>query len=146
MKVILLQDVAKLGRRNDVVEAPNGYAMNKLIPQHQAEPATPQNLKKIEAQKEKQASERAQVDMVFKEAIEILEEKMAVVKADSNEKEHLFKAVSEADIVEAFKAEGATIVAGQILIKEPIKTLGEHSIELQSGDEKAEVTIKVESK
>ncbi len=50
MQVILLQDVAKIGRRFDVVNVADGYGLNKLIPQGMAKPATPENIKKIKAQ------------------------------------------------------------------------------------------------
>lgn len=143
MKVILLQDVAKLGRRFDVVEAPNGYAMNKLVPQRLAEPATPQNLKKIEARKEKQEAERTQVDTDFKAALEILTNSVLTVSASANEQGHLFKAVHEADIVAAAATVDAKITEAQIHIGKPIKTTGEHIIELHAGAERKEVTINV---
>ena len=50
MKVILLQDVAKIGKRSDLVEVPDGYAMNQLIPKRMAETATAQNKKRIAKQ------------------------------------------------------------------------------------------------
>ena len=62
MKVILLQDVAKIGRRFDIVEVPSGYGMNKLIPQGMAKPATPENVKAINAQSAKTEADRAAGD------------------------------------------------------------------------------------
>ena len=48
MKVILLKDVAKIGRRFEIKEVPDGYALNKLIPKNMAQFATPENIKRIE--------------------------------------------------------------------------------------------------
>jgi peptidylprolyl isomerase len=60
MKVILLQDVAKIGKRFEVANVPDGYALNQLIPKRMAEPATPANMKKIERrQAERTASAEA---------------------------------------------------------------------------------------
>ena len=146
MKVILLQDVAKLGKRFDVVEAPHGYAMNKLIPQKMAEPATPENRKRVEARKAKLQNERTEADAAFSAALETLTGKTVSVKAEANEQGHLFKAVNEADIAAACKEEGAELQEGQILITSPIKEVGEHTVELRSGEERGELTINVEAK
>ena len=47
MKVILLKDVAKIGRRHEVAEVPDGYALNMLIPKGLAKAGTPENIKKL---------------------------------------------------------------------------------------------------
>ena len=56
MKVILLQDVAKIGKRFETVDVPDGYALNMLIPKRMAEPATPENLKRVDARRTKAAA------------------------------------------------------------------------------------------
>jgi ribosomal protein L9 len=53
MKVILLRDVAKIGKRFAIVDVPDGYALNKLIPSKDAEPATTNNIKRINQLKER---------------------------------------------------------------------------------------------
>ena len=146
MKVILLQDVAKMGRRYDVINAPDGYAMNKLIPQKMAEPATPHNLKRVEAMKNKLEADRSQSDADFKGAVEALTDKTITITAEANEQEHLFKAIHEEDIVAACKEEGIALSKEQIHIKTPIKALGEFTVELHSGEEKGELTLTVEAK
>lgn len=130
MKIILLQDVAKIGRRHSVVDVPDGYALNKLIPKKLAEPATPENLKKI---KKKQADTAAHADAAqaqFDAAVAALKDVMLEVKTQVNEQGHLFKAVSADDIVAAAQAHGVTIAAKHVVMNVPIKESGTHTISL----------------
>ena len=70
MKVILLQDVAKIGRRFEIVEVPNGLAQNKLIPQKLATEATDGNVKRVMARNEKLQAQSAADEEGFANAIE----------------------------------------------------------------------------
>ena len=59
MKVILLRDVAKIGKRYEIVEVPDGFALNKLIPKKDAEAATPVNVKRVLNMRHKSSSDKA---------------------------------------------------------------------------------------
>jgi large subunit ribosomal protein L9 len=143
MKVILLQDVAKIGRRSQIVEVPDGYAQNKLIPKGMAQPASAVNLKRIERlQAATAASDEADTSK-FTNAVAILKDIVVKVPAEINEVGHTFKAISEDEIVSAAKEAGADIDTGMIEIKEPIKSEGEHTIGMMSGKEKAFFKIEV---
>jgi large subunit ribosomal protein L9 len=143
MKVILLQDVAKIGRRHEVVDVPNGYAANKLIPKKLAEPATPANLKKIEKVQATKAGAAAETEAMFTAAKEALQAEPLTIPAEMNEKEHLFKAVDASDIVEAAAAKGIVVTPQMIVFPEVIKTAGEHTVTLQAGPHNALFTINV---
>ena len=143
MKVILLQDIAKLGRRYDVVEVPNGHALNKLIPTALAKPASKENLKQVEAMKQKGEAVAAAVDETFKSALETLDGKEVAVRKEANENGHLYEAVKESHLVSAFEAEGAKVLESQVHIKEPIKEVGSYEVELHSGDSRGTVTVVV---
>ena len=143
MKVILLQDVAKIGKRSDLVEVPDGYAMSQLIPKRMAEPATAQNKKRIEKLQADAESNKEADRARFAAAEKALTEKTIQVPADVNDKGHAFKAVSEQDIAEAAQAAGIDVEAAMLVVGEPIKEVGEHTIELVRGDNKATVTIEV---
>jgi len=146
MKVILLKDVAKIGRRSEIVEVPNGYAQNKLIPGGQAEPASKSNLKKIQKlQADSKAGLEATAEQ-FEGAMKSLTEAKLVVKTDLNEKGHAFKAVSEEDVVEAAKEAGVVIEAGMIKFDAPIKEAGEHEVNLVAGSNEGKFTLEVTSK
>ncbi len=143
MKVILLRDVAKIGLRCQVVELPDGYALNQLIPKRLAEPASPANLKRLAQSK---AGAKAQDDSkqeAFARALAELSVSPLQIVADSNAQDHLFKAIHEADVVSAAKLRGVIIDARAITIESPIKALGQHTITLREGDTRVSYIIEV---
>ena len=144
MKVILLQDVAKLGRRFDVVNVPDGYGMNKLIPKGMAKPATPENIKRVQAQAAQNDAAKAQVDETFAAAVAAVGDTVIAVTAEANEDGKLFQALKPEVIAEAVAAQvSATILPEQVVIKAPIKHTGEYTMEFSSGETHAPVTINV---
>lgn len=143
MKVILLQDVAKIGKRSELVEVPDGYALNQLIPKHMAEPATAANQKRIERLQKDAASKQEQDKTRFEAAIKALTEKSVTIHTEANELGHLFKAVNEKDIADAAQDAGVDIDAAMIVVGAPIKDVGEHTVELIRGDQKSTFTIEV---
>jgi len=147
MKVILLQDVAKIGRRFDVVEVPSGYGMNKLIPQGMAKPATPENVKAIQAQSEKNAAARAAGDEAFEAVLAAVKDSALEIAVEANEEGGMFQALKAEMVMEAVKEmTGKEITESQVVIKTPIKEVGEHTIELASGTVAANVSVKVVAK
>lgn len=144
MKVILLQDVAKIGKRSELVDVPDGYALNQLIPKHMAEPATKSNRKKIEKiQADAQKSEAANQER-FTKAAEALQNASIIVEAEANDQGHLFKAVSENDIADAAATAGVDVDSAMIQVGEPIKSTGTHQVSLVRGDSVAEFAIDVQ--
>jgi len=146
MKVILLQDVAKIGRRSEVKDVPDGYAQNQLIPKRMAEPATPANLKKIKKKQAEIEVAKANSQARFAEIASKLKDKVIKVPFDVNEKGHTFKAISGVDLTEALSREGIEIDQKLIVIDEPIKSVGEHAISLVSGESKTSLKIEVVKK
>ena len=143
MKVILLQDVAKIGRRYETAEVPTGYAMNKLIPSGMAEAATTENAKKIAALKNRADNDKTNVVERFDQAIALLEGKSVVVSVPANPQGHFFEALKPATIIGAIAGFGAVIDENQLTISAPIKEAGEYEIELHEGDRKEKLTITV---
>jgi len=147
MKVILLQDVAKIGRRFQVVSVPDGYAMNKLIPKRLAEPASPENIKRIEARSKVQAASEAGTLSAFADACTALKEKTVAVSVEANAEGKMFQALKAQVVVEAVLAEvGVTIDSAWVQMPTAIKTTGEHVLLLAHGDAQGEFTINVVSK
>lgn len=140
-----MRDVAKLGLRSSVVEVPDGYAQNKLIPQGLAKPATPDNLKKIKAKGEHDDAQRAANAAALKGTIEALEGKKVVIKSNANAQGHLFKGVKASEIAEAVSALGLTLDENIIIINEPIKTVGEHEVRVHGGEVDGKIIITVEA-
>jgi len=147
MKVILKKDVAKLGSRHTVVDVPDGYALNKLIPQGMAVAASVENLKRIgnikaEATAHFEADERA-----YCHAVEQLATKKIEVKADANAQGHLFKAVKAHDVYQALVAEGVSAIPEEaIVIDAPIKSCGDHVVPLRFHTHSDTITISVNAK
>jgi len=132
MKVILLRDVAKIGSRHTVVEVPDGFALNQLIPKKWAEPATPANLKKIATQREVHTIQHKLKEDQFTTAVLALEATpLQIVVAQANEQGHLFKALHESDVVSAAKERGITLLPTQVQITTPLKSLGKHEVVLK---------------
>ena len=146
MKVILLKDVAKVGLKSEIKEVANGYAQNFLIQRGLAEAAT---TKKIALAQKHAALRSAQqeADVSTLEAgLAKLKGEGLVIRATANEKEHLFEAVS-AEVIAAHLKDviGVAVETAQIIIAEPIKELGEHTIKVQVGATEVKVLLKVES-
>lgn len=124
MEVILCQDVASLGKIGDVVKVKDGFARNFLFPEKKAYVATPENKRRI-------AAERARVQAEYEKGVkeaEALAEKLSkvscTVTVEVNDKEKLYGAVSETDIVKALEVEGFTIDKKDIVLEKPVEELG----------------------
>lgn len=133
MKVILLQDVAKIGRRGEIAEVPNGYAQNKLIPKGMAKPATPANLKQTQALQAQAAASQANTETEFQALSKQLADVTVTVSVDANENGHLFQAVKAEEVVAAAAEQGITIPQSSIVFTQPIKSIGLHSVTLKHG-------------
>lgn len=144
MKVILLQDVAKIGRRHEVAEVPDGYALNMLIPKGMAEPATPENLKRQKARSQVVSAAVAASDSDFAVALEKLAGVTLTVAAEVNEQGHLFEALKPGAIVTSAAEHGAVLNEAQVVLPDPIKEAGTHTITLTHGQQSGVITINVE--
>ena len=141
MKVILLQDVAKIGRRYEVATVPDGYALNMLIPRRLAEPATAENLKKLKARSDKVSAATAASAADFTAALETLKTTKLEISAPLNEQNHMFEALKPAAVVESAKQAGVTIAEAHVDLSTPIKEAGEHTITLRQDDAAGEITV-----
>ena len=145
MKVILLQDVAKIGRKNAIVNVPDGYAQNQLIPRRLAKPATPENLKAALREAEnKKASEAALLAKyeATKKALKDL--KISIAAPNKNQQGHLFAAIQKGEVVDAINKAGIVVDPAMINLPRQIKETGEHEVNLTHGSHKSTFIIKVE--
>ena len=130
MKVILKEDVQNLGQQGDVVEVKSGYARNYLMPQKLAILFTKQQKKSIEeaqiVEKRKLEREKDQLESVLKQ----VEDLNLSLKMQSEEDNKLFGSVTKLDIVKLLEENGITIDKKYIDLSSPIKTLGEHKINI----------------
>jgi len=144
MRVILLQDVEKLGKKYDVKEVSDGYARNFLFPKGLVKPATEENLKWLETQKEieaKRAEEELKKIQEFATNIDG-QEIIIPVKIGEEEQQQLFESITAQKIYEKLKELGFEVKKTQIVLPEPIKELGEFPIKIKF-DHNLEAEIKV---
>jgi large subunit ribosomal protein L9 len=128
MKVILLEDVNKVGRRGDVRDVSDGYARNFLIPKKLALGATAGNLKNLDHIK-KQAIAKADRAKADAEAVRAQIEALAYEeRRQASEEGKLFGSVTSQDLVDFLAKHGVKVERRRVQLDEPIKTLGETSV------------------
>jgi len=130
MKVILKEDVQNLGQQGDVVEVKSGYARNYLMPQKLAILFTKQQKKSIEeaqrVEERKLEREKDQLESVLKQ----VEDLSLSLKMQSEEESKLFGSVTKLDILKLLEENGITIDKKYVDLPSPIKTLGEHKVNI----------------
>ncbi len=131
MKVFLKEDVKNLGKIGDVVNVSEGYARNFLLPKKFAVEANPKNLKEFEHNKRIIQERAAKIKDASKATADKLSALTLKIRAKAGEEDKLFGSVTAMDIAEAFKAEGYDIDKKKIVIGEPIKRLGEYTVEVK---------------
>jgi large subunit ribosomal protein L9 len=131
MKVILLDDVAKLGRRGEVRDVSDGYARNFLIPKKLALNATAGNLKNLEHIKTQQD---AKADRIKADA-EALRGRIEALtfedRRQASDEGKLFGSVTSQDLVEFLAKHGLKVERKRVHLDEPIKALGETQVPIR---------------
>lgn len=129
MKVILLQDEKKLGKKGDIIEASEGYARNYILPKKIGVEATAKNLNDLklkQAKEDRQA--REQLDAA-KELAALLESKQVIVKIRAGEGGRAFGSVSSKEIAAACQAQhGIEIDRKKIVLTENLKSFGSYEV------------------
>lgn len=128
MKVILLQDVEKLGKKFDVKEVADGYARNFLLPKNLVKPATEEALKQLEAEKEAAAKKAEEELKATEEIVERLDNQEIEIIAKIDENGKLYGSLTALKIARVLKDKGFDVSKNQIKLKEPIKEVGEYDI------------------
>jgi len=142
MKVIFLKDVPRVGKRNDVKEVNDGYAMNFLIPKKLAELATTKAINALEQQKKEMILERTMAEQALMKIMNEIKDKEVIIKGKANEIGHLFSAIHKKEIVEALKREHKIEINEDFLdLEKPLKETGEFEVIVKVKDKKT--TFKV---
>ena len=140
MKVILLERVGKHGHIGDEVTVKDGYARNYLLPQHKALRATEANRKKFESERasiEKRNAERREAAAGIASG---LNGQTVVIIRQAGETGQLYGSVSSRDVAEALSGAGFTVARSQVVLADPIKSVGLHTVPLNLH---AEVSVSV---
>jgi len=142
MKVLLCEDVKKLGWLGDVVEVNEGYARNYLLPQGLAKVATDDSIRAIAEEKARRAEHRIMESKRVEVAAKKVEGAEAVVAAKANEQGVLFGSVSERQIAANLREQGFEVADEVVQLPEHIKQIGTHTVTLRFADDLT-VTVNV---
>lgn len=132
MEIILLQDVANLGSKDDVVVVKNGYGRNYLIPQKLAILATSSSKKVLSENLKQRAHKEARLKEEALKQAEILKTISIVIGAKTSSTGKIFGSVNNIQVAEALKEKGFEVDRKQITIKEDsIKEIGKHTAKVK---------------
>lgn len=146
MKIILLQDISKLGNRFDIKDVNSGHALNFLIPKGLAVAATPNMVKKIEAEKAIVEGERkVQADLMAKN-IGDLDGVSIEISGKANDKGHLFAGLHREDIAKELAIQTKLAIdPSSIQLEHPLKETGDHKIDVKAGGKFARFTVSIKA-
>jgi len=135
MKVLLCEDIKKLGWLGDVVDVTEGYARNYLLPQRLAKVATEDNIRAIAQEKAKRAAQRLQERQRIEKAVEAVKGAEAVLAAKANEQGVLFGSITEPMIAANLRSQGFEVADEIVKLPEHIKSVGTHEVTLRFAED-----------
>ena len=147
MKIILLKDVAGLGKRYEVKEVSPGYARNFILPKGLGEPATEKSLARVKDLTVMAEAEKKIQGELLRKNVESLDGQKISIKEKANELGHLFAGIHKEELQKIMKDSlHAEVPLNYIKLEKPIKEIGTFEIEISAGEMKAIVTLTVEAK
>ena len=145
MKVILLKDVSKVGKRYDVKDFADGYARNFIIKNKLGDLATPKLLEWADREKGRITQEKKVHEDLLAKNLETLKGITITLKGKANDQGHLFAGIHKEQIIPAIKeATRLEVDAEHIILEKPIKELGEHEVKIIVQDKKASFKVIIE--
>jgi len=146
MKVILLKDVPKVGKKYDIKDVADGFALNLLIPRKLAERASPQAVAQIGQVKVAEMAEKKIQEDLLAMNLETIKNLTLTIKEKANEKGHLFAGVTkEVLVTEILKATRLNLDTGFLDLEKPLKSVGEHKVTVEAGGKKVQFTVVIEA-
>lgn len=132
MKVILMADIKGVGKKDEVIDASDGYARNFLLPKNLAVAANAENMSKLKAKNESKAYQKEQEKEAAKKIAEKLSKIQLKIKVKAGENGKIFGGVSAKEIADNLEKEYSIKVdKKKIELDETIKTLGVRNIEIK---------------
>lgn len=147
MKVILLEDVKALGKKDDIVEVSEGYARNCILKKKLGLEATPKNLNDIKLKKANEDKLKAEKLAEAKEYAKVVESKTVICKIKAGDGGRTFGSVSSKEIAtEAMAQHGLDIDKKKITLDDAIKALGTYKVTVKLHPQvSCTLTVKVEA-
>lgn len=132
MKVILKQDIKGVGKKDQVINAADGYAKNYLFPKNLAIPADTGNMNNLKAKKESENFRRGEDLKESKALAEKMKDMTIIFKVKAGENGRLFGAITAKEIAETLKKDyNITVDKKKILLSESIKVAGTQTIDIK---------------
>ena len=132
MKVLLLQDVKKLGKDGDIIEVSDGYAKNYLMPQKLGIEATKEVMSEWKLKKGSEANRKEQEKQAAVEMAARLSKEKVKLEVKGGEGGRLFGSITAKDIADAIEQQiGTKIDKKKIQLKDPIKNAGSYEVEVR---------------
>jgi large subunit ribosomal protein L9 len=144
MKVLLCEDVKKIGYYGDIVDVAEGFARNYLLPQRLAVIPSDQKLKAMVEEKAKRSEQRLRQRKLLEAAAAAVNGAEAVISAKANEQGILFGSISPAQIVANLQAQGFEVTEDAVSLTHHIKSVGAHKVVLEYAEDlTATITLTV---
>jgi len=131
MKVLLCEDIKKLGWLGDIVEVSEGYARNYLLPSHKGVVATEANIRAIAREKAGRAEQRTRDRGRLEEAAKAVQGAEVVIAAKANEQGSLFGSIVSRQIAANLRAQGFEVADEVVQLPEHIKQVGTYEATLK---------------
>jgi len=131
MKVLLRQNIDKLGKRGEIVNVSDGYARNYLFPKNLAFEPTPQNLRQLDIEKRRFLQQEAELRKSLEAVAEQLKSASITIVARADQDGHLYGSVTESMITEALEEQKVKVDTRCIQLERPIKELGVFNVEVR---------------
>ncbi len=147
MKVILLQDIKNVGKKDEIINANDGYARNFLFPKNLAVEATKDNLLKLQAKKDSKAHKKSLEIEEFKKQAEKIKDITLEVKVKAGANGKIFGGVTSKEISEELKKQyQMEIDKKKIVLKETIKNIGRFNVDIKFGEGiNAKLTLNIQA-
>ncbi|ABR37187.1 MULTISPECIES: 50S ribosomal protein L9 [Clostridium] len=131
MKVILLQDVKKIGKKGDIIEASDGYARNFLFPRKLAQEASDANMHILNNKKENERKQKLAELEAAQKLAEELKGKEIKIKAKTGENGKLFGAITSKDVAELIREQYKIEIDKKKIVMDTIKLAGGYEIDIK---------------
>jgi len=131
MKVILLRDVKKQGKNDEIIEVSDGFAINYLIKRGLAVPETKSSIAKLNKELEKKYDKEQEVIDQCEKVRKKLENKEIIFNVKTGKEDKVFGSISSKQISEELKKQGFEIEKKHINIDESLDTIGTHNVKIE---------------
>jgi len=144
MKVILLKHIPKTGKKYDIINVSDGFALNSLFPKGLAERATPAGIKMVESYKAGEVALRAVNEALLLKNLKDMNDIKITISGKANDKGHFFAGIHKEEIISALKEQKQLDMdESHIILDKPLKEIGEHKVEVKVQDKESFFTVEL---